>query len=196
MGLEATAIAHWQGQSGPVRLHLDSTAFDLKGAIRLSIPRAAIADPRAEAGRLTLTAHGEPLAIDLPEADAARWCAALLKPVPTLAQKLGIGPEAPACLVGETDDTTLLTALEAARAATPDDARILIAIVHAVADLEPAATLAGPRPVWIVTGKGRHATVRESDLRTWLRDAGFGDSKSCAVSETLTATRWQRRRER
>jgi hypothetical protein len=36
--------------------------------------------------------------------------------------------------------------------------------------------------------------VRESELRAWLKEAGFGDSKSCAVSETLTATRWQRRK--
>jgi hypothetical protein len=194
MGREAKAIAHWRGVTGPVRLHLDSTAFDLKGAIRLSIPRAAIADPRAEAGRLTLTAQGEPLAIDLSEADAARWCAALLKPVPTLAQKLGIGPDTPAHLVGETNDSALLAALQNARAATPDDAHILIAIVHGVAHLEPTANLAGPRPVWIVTGKGRQATVSETDLRAWLKEAGFGDSKSCAVSETLTATRWQRRK--
>ncbi len=194
MGRETTAIAHWQGQSGSVRLHLDSNAFDLKGAIRLSIPRAAIADPRASNGRLTMTANGEQLAIDLPEADAARWCVALLKPVPNLAQKLGIGPQTPAFLFGETDDPTLLTALGNASAAVPEEGQILIAIVRAVADLEAPTTLAGPRPVWIVTGKGKHATVRESDLRAWLREAGFGDSKSCAVSETLTATRWHRRK--
>lgn len=195
MGRDATAIAHWQGHSGPVRLHLDSNAFDLKGAIRLSIPRSAIADPRAEAGRLTLTANGTPLAIDLPEAEAARWCAALRKPVPSLAQKLGIGPDTPAFLVGETEDAALKAALAQGRAATPEEAVLLLSVVRNVADLEPACTLAGARPVWVITGKGKRATVRESDLRAWLRDAGFGDSKSCAVSETLTATRWQMRKQ-
>lgn len=194
MGREATCIAHWQGQSGPVRLHLDSNAFDLKGEIRLSIPRAAIADPKAEAGRLTLTADGEPLLLVMPQADAARWCAALLKPIPSLAQKLGISPDTPAWLVGEPDDPALRAALAPGPAATPGSAALLVAIVNAVADLEPACTLAGARPVWIVTGKGKHATVRETDLRACLRDAGFGDSKSCAVSDTLTATRWQRRK--
>jgi hypothetical protein len=194
MGRETTCIAHWRGETGPVRLHLDSISFDLKGAIRLTIPRAAIGDPQASNGRLTLTVDGEPLAIDLPEADAVRWCAVLLKPVPTLAQKLGIGPNAPGYLVGGTEDSALLKALEGARVTTPDAAGLLIAIVTAVADLEAPCALAGPRPVWIVTGKGKHATVRESELRAWLKEAGFGDSKSCAVSETLTATRWQRRK--
>jgi hypothetical protein len=82
-----------------------------------------------------------------------------------------------------------------AEAATAGSAALLVAIVNTVADLEPACALAGARPVWIVTGKGKHATVRETDLRLWLREAGFGDSKSCAVSDELTATRWRRRRE-
>jgi hypothetical protein len=194
MGREAPAIAHWQGRSGAVHLHLDSNAFDLKGDIRLSIPRAAIADPKVEDDRLTLTANGEPLVLEMPEADAARWCAALLKPVPSLAQKLGIGPDTPAWLVGETDDPALRASLAQGPAVTPGSATLLVAIVNAVADLEPPCKLAGGRPVWILTGKGRHATVRETDLRAWLRGAGFGDSKSCAVSETLTATRWQRRK--
>lgn len=194
MGREATAIAHWRGETGPVRVHLDSNALDLKGAIRLSIPRAAIADPRAEAGSLTLSANGESLAIDMPEADAARWCAALLKPVPTLTEKLGIAPDTPAFLIGETDDPALHAALSQGRAAMPEDAALLLAIVRGVTDLEPACALAGQRHIWILTGKGKHATVRESDLRAWLREAGFGDSKSCAVSQTLTGTRWQRRK--
>jgi hypothetical protein len=194
MGRESSCIAHWRGETGAVRLHLDSTAFDLKGAIRLGIPRAAISGPQADGGRLTLTVDGEPLVLEMPEAEAARWCAALLKPVASLAQKLGIGPGAPALLVGETDDAALLAALDGARASASDQAGLLIAIVASVADLEVPAALAGTRPIWIVTGKGKHATVRETDLRAWLREAGFGDSKSCAVSEALTATRWQRRK--
>lgn len=42
--------------------------------------------------------------------------------------------------------------------------------------------------------QGRHATVRETDLRAELRALGFADSKSCAVSDRLTATRYAERK--
>ncbi|TPE59566.1 hypothetical protein FJQ54_13900 [Sandaracinobacter neustonicus] len=191
MGQDSNAIAVWRGGRHPVRLHLDSMAFELSGGLKLRIPRAEVGLPRLQDGRLLLTISGEPLEIEL--AEAARWDAALRKPPPSLAQKLGISADKPGCLIGDTDDPALLAALDGASA--PDtEAALLIALVASVADLAPACARARGRPIWIVTGKGHYATVRESELRTELRALGFADSKSCAVSERLTATRYAERK--
>jgi hypothetical protein len=193
MGRETHCTAHWQGRTGQVRLHLDSGAFELSGDIRLRIARADLGSATVEGGRLTLSVGGEMLTLELGAADAAKWHAALLKAPPTLAAKLGVSAATPAFLHGDTDDPQLLHALDGATVPNPEDARLVVALVASVADLDAACAVAGSRPLWVVTGKGRHATVRETDLRTELRARGFGDSKSCAVSEQLTATRWQQR---
>ena len=193
MGRESNTTAIWRGERHAVRLHLDSSAFELSGGLKLRIARGEIGEPRLQGNRILLSVGDEPLEIELDPAEAARWDAALRKQPPTLAQKLGISADKPAALIGETDDAALLAALEGA-SAPEGGAAILIALINAVGDLAPACARAKGRPIWIVTGKGRHATVRETDLRAELRALGFADSKSCAVSDRLTATRYAERK--
>ena len=74
--------------------------------------------------------------------------------------------------------TTLLAEL--------NDAAQLDAALQALTD--PSLTA-----FWGVTVKGKASRLPEATLRSRLRDAGFIDTKSCAVSQTRSATRFQRR---
>lgn len=44
--------------------------------------------------------------------------------------------------------------------------------------------------LWTIYPKGRGVAFGEREIRTALRAAGFRDTKSCAVSGLLTATRY------
>ena len=52
--------------------------------------------------------------------------------------------------------------------------------------------LSGALPLWTVYPKGKAGQFGDTAIRTALRDAGWRDTKSCAVSERLTATRYNR----
>ncbi len=58
--------------------------------------------------------------------------------------------------------------------------------------MEAVAALA-PSPVWIVHGKGKAAVFGDNAVRAAMRAEGWIDIKACAVSETLSATRYKRR---
>jgi hypothetical protein len=66
------------------------------------------------------------------------------------------------------------------------------------ADLEAAlavARAAPALPLWCVYGKGKHGGIGDAAIRKYLRDHGYIDSKSCAVSDNLTATRYGAKQE-
>lgn len=196
MGREAETIAHWNGQIAPVKALLESDALILRGAIRAKLPRGTLTDARVEAGALHLSAGGEALALELGEREAARWLAALTKPLPTLAEKLGVTPERPAFVTGETPVPELDGVLDGARAGSPEGAAQIIAILASPADLDAALALAVRHPalpIWCVHAKGKAADPGDSIVRTAFRAAGWMDSKSCAVSDRFTATRYGRK---
>ena len=69
----------------------------------------------------------------------------------------------------------------------------MIACIERPDDLSAARTLHAAHPslaLWAVYPKGRGVTFGENEIRASLRAKGFRDTKSCAVSERLTATRY------
>jgi hypothetical protein len=44
-------------------------------------------------------------------------------------------------------------------------------------------------PVWTIYPKGKNVTFGDTAIRAAMREAGFRDTKVCAVSDRLTATR-------
>jgi hypothetical protein len=75
-------------------------------------------------------------------------------------------------------------------------AALLLAIVLDEAALEGAAQCAKTYPdkhIWMLYRKGKTAQVNGTQVRTHMRDLGFIDSKSSAVSDQLTATRYRLR---
>lgn len=88
MGREARCEAEWPGGAGAVRLHLDSRALELRGALKRDLPRAEIGEVAADGGRLRLVVPDGAYTFDLGVA-AASWAKALAKPPPDLAANSG-----------------------------------------------------------------------------------------------------------
>lgn len=53
-------------------------------------------------------------------------------------------------------------------------------------------SLAVGTPIWIVYEKGPKAAFGEGPVRRLMRGAGYRDNKVCAVSDTLSGTRYAR----
>ncbi len=197
MGRSSETIAHWQGQTAEVRALLESTEIILRGGIKARVPRAAITTMSVDQGWLRLGTECGPLILELGEAEAARWLAALQKPVPTLADKLGVSPASLAFVAGEVADAALAAALLGAVTGDLAQAGVLLVVLAGASDLEAAFDLAASAPalgVWCVYPKGRASAVTDAIVREYFRKRWYVDSKSCAVSEVLTATRYGRRR--
>ena len=74
-------------------------------------------------------------------------------------------------------------------------ASLLIACIENDADLVAAQVSAAATrlPLWCVYPKGKAVNPGDGAIRSALRGAGWIDTKTCAVSERLTATRYARR---
>lgn len=191
MGREATGHLRFGGAEGAGKLLLEAEVLILRGAVRAQLPRTALTGWRAEGDRLVIETPEGAIVADLPAGEAARWLAALARPAPGLAAKLGIGPESPVWLVLPATDPALIDAI-GPHAAAPDLARLALAELSGPPALEAAlaALQARPLPFWAVTVKGPASPLPEARARLAFRDLGWRDAKSCAVSPRLSATRW------
>ena len=190
MGREAEGHAVWRGVSGAVRAILESDALTLRGEVRATLRREGLTGWRAEGEDLCLLADGAPLTLTLGAKEAAAWVRALDKPLPSLAAKLGVSPDAQALMIGGPAPREIADAVAGSVALAPERAALIIAVLNGPEDLQ-AALQAGQHHglrVWCVHGKGKGAAVTDSSVREAFRGAGWMDIKSCAVSGTFTAT--------
>lgn len=188
MGREATVQADVGKEVGEVKALLEAETLILRGAIRRRYAKSAMREVRAEDGALRFTCDGEVAALHLGDSLASRWAEAIRKPLPDLRAKLDL--KGLALLIGECDDPALETALAGARTENAAEAGIVIARIESAADLDAALAAAARLPIWAVYPKGKAARFGDSAIRETLRAAGYRDTKSCAVSDRLTATRY------
>ncbi len=196
MGREAGCTIRWQGEAAEGKVLLEAGELILRGDIRARFARPEIARTEVQDGCLRLWLPGGVLELDLGAEVARRWQAAILKAPPDLATKLGLGPGVLAHALAPVADPALAGALEG-RLAPVGEASVLIAELADEAALAAAvgAALAHPaKPVWCVYPKGRGALPSDAAVRTAFRAAGFIDTKSCAISAAMTATRYGLRR--
>jgi hypothetical protein len=142
---------------------------------------------------LILTTAAGLLVASLGAAEAAAWVRALAKPVPNLREKLGLSAQRPAVVFGQIDDETLAQTLDGYVSRDPGSAFVAIAQVNSADDLDTAVQGLGDLPLWCITVKGKDSAFSDDQARAVLRTKGYVDTKACAVSARLTATRWQRR---
>ncbi len=191
MGREAVVSATAGEDAGEVKAILESGELILRGAFRRRWPRAALTGMRVEDGALLLTAAGELVRLDLgPLAEG--WAKALATPPPSLRAKLGLD-KGKALVVGPVADAELAVALEGVTVGALEEATMVVAVVTTDTDLAAAlAALEGrrDRPLWVVYPKGRGVVLGDGEIRAALRAAGMMDTKACAVSERMTATRY------
>ncbi len=193
MGRETQCHISFQGQEGQGKILLESQELILRGDIRARIIRSLINTMACDGDDLVVITAQGPIRATMGAAEAARWVKAFAKPLPSLAEKLGLGPDRPARVLGPLTDPELIAALTGCLSPTsllilaelPDQA----AMDNALAQLRqtPHATF------WGVTVKGAKVGFSDAALRARMRAAGYIDTKSCAVSDRHSATRYSPR---
>lgn len=193
MGREALVYAEVDGEAGEVRALLESSEFILRGAIKRRYVREALEHIVVDDDTLQFESNGEQVRLCLGAAMARKWAEAMQKAPPTLREKLGLNPTTKGFLVGVVADDDLASAVQDCLTESGADARMLIAVVENESALIEALRVHSSfpsLPIWTVYAKGRGVTFGDTAIRTILRDAGFRDTKSCAVSASFTATRY------
>lgn len=190
MGREAQGHARVGSEAGAVKAMLEAHDLILRGDIRRRFPKAALEDLRVDGPSLCFQCAGEAVRLDLGAPVAEAWSRAIATPPPSLRAKLGLAKGARALLIGPCDDPALAEALEGAQTAFPAEAALVIARIDGPDDLAAAQAVCGALPLWAIYPKGKAVPFGDSAIRKTLRAAGWRDTKSCAVSDRLTATRY------
>lgn len=196
MGREARCLCRWGADLIEVKALLESHEIILRGNLKRRIPISELQQVRTEGADLCFQVGVEEISLTLGADEAARWMRKITTPLPTLKEKMGIGPACKAFVIGDLTEASVLEAPDGAEAATAAEAGLSIAVVENEADLnsaimEHAALLDGSR-IWLVYRKGRSATFGESSIRQIMRAQGFIDTKITAVSTEFTATSYSR----
>lgn len=190
MGREAAGEIRFDGKAGPGKLLLEAEGLILRGTVRAQIARDAIHSFEVAGETLRIETQAGLVEADIGAQAAAVWVRALAKAPPTLAEKLGIGPDRAVLRLGAVTDTALLAALAQAGDAPPAFALAEVESPAALADALAAMAAHPGLPLWTVTPKGAGSPLPEPVLRAQMRAAGWRDAKSCAVSPRMTACRW------
>jgi hypothetical protein len=196
MGREARCRARWPGGEGEVKALLETHELIIRGERSARWPLEDLADVVADGGSLRFATPDGPVSLELGPA-ALSWARKMTTPPPTLAEKLGLGPERRVQVVGEIDEPVLEVALAPALALA-GEAKVSLGVVASLADLdrllEAHAALPADAPVWVLNVKGPKSPFGENAVRAEMRARGFMDNKTASVSTQLTGTRYARRK--
>jgi hypothetical protein len=198
MGLEAKCRCRCSGGSGEVKALLETHELILRGDVKRHFPIAELSDLRASGGDLHFRHSADEFVLELGVDQARRWAKKIAAPPPSLAKKLGVSSTSKVMLIGPLRDGVLQEALKDAIATRKEEARLSLAVVRNAQALEKALSrhesAAVGTPIWIVYEKGPKAAFGEGAVRSFMRGAGYRDNKVSAVSDTLTAVRYARKK--
>ena len=193
MGLEAICACRVDGETAEAKALLESRELILRSPFRRNIAVAEIADVRVEGDELLLRAQGSEIALSLGAMAATKWAKKIVTPAPSLASTLGIGHASMAFVIGNVTDDALAEALDG-HSAPIESAKLSVAVVRNTAELDEALVRHADLPkgshIWVIHGKGPKAQFGDNAVRAHMRALGYRDSKSSAVSDTLSATRY------
>ena len=197
MGREATCLCHIQGREAMSKILLESKELIVRGELRCVIPISAIKNMRVEGDALTFNNGKDKVFLRLGSVTAKKWLDAILKPAPSLAQKLGIGRDSVVRVCGVVRSDELRSALEQAASTPNQPPHMLIACVESRESLLKALSdsrefVDGRVPIWVIYPKGARSSLGETTVRETLRQLGLRDTKVAAVSSTLTALRFSK----
>jgi hypothetical protein len=195
MGKEAEVEASWpDGRVAVGRLQYEPPKLIFRGPPRASFAAEALAGVRAD-GRDLVLAGGE--RFRLPSA-AQSWVDAIVNPKGRL-EKLGVKP---GLRIGVLNLDDPAFAAELAAVAPPvgggDGLDLMFYGADSAAELDEIGALlpqlADRGALWVVSLKGKAATVKDTDVMAAAKAHGLVDTKVCAFSATHTALRFVRRR--
>ena len=198
MGLEANCQLTTEDGTFAVKALLESDALILRGGYKQTVPRGQMANPHALGDQLLFEYGGRAYTLTLPVGQAAKWLKKLTDAPPSLAAKLGIAEGRTVLVYGHINDAALDEALHNAVTTDPIAATQGVIIAATPDDLSSAlaaATVAlSHAPLWIVYPKGAKSPLPESAVRSHMRALDYVDTKTSAVSATLTALRFSHRK--
>ncbi len=196
MGKDAQVQAVFADGPDEGRLQYEPPKLLFRGAQRRVFEGAALAGVAADGADLVLADGSR---FTLGEKQAASWADAILNPKGRM-EKIGVKPDMRAAVIG-VDDPTLSGEL-ADCGAVPveslanldllfygaDDAEALARIGELVPALAPAGAL------WVVSKKGKAATIKDTEVMAAAKATGLVDNKVVSFSDTHTALRFVRRK--
>jgi hypothetical protein len=197
VGKEAEVEARLGGEVERGRLQWEAPRLIFRGVHRLTFMGEALVGLRAEGGDLVLRS-GERFALG--PVQAPRWAEAILNP-PGRLDKLGVmvGQKVAILNLDEPGfDAEVCVRAPPVGPAHMDDLDILFYGADSQAELERIPDLI-PRlaergALWIVSLKGKAATLKDTEVMAAAKAHGLVDNKVCAFSDTRTALRFTRRK--
>ncbi len=203
MGIELVCSARYQNKAAPGgafdtatgKAHLESDEVIFRGNFRVVIKFTDLTEVEVNYGRLRLITDAEVLELDL-GAQAQRWADKITSPK-SLIDKLGVKPGQSVAIVG-IDDATFIEQLTAVtpplQAMPPGGLDFLFYGANTQAQLDRLTEIRGllkpSGAVWVVSRKGKAATVKDVDVISAGRKAGFVDHKVASFSDTHTALKF------
>ena len=196
MGKDAQVEARFADGADEGRLQYEPPKLLFRGAERRVFEGEALKGVRAEGADLVLADGSR---FTLGEVQAGRWAEAINNPKGRL-DKLGVKPGMRVALLGVADET-FAAELAARDADVVHDFENLDLFfyaadsVHELSRLDELIPALAPNgALWIVSRKGKAATVKDVDVMAAAKSFGLVDNKVVGFSETLTALRFTRRR--
>jgi hypothetical protein len=197
MGLEAKCHLRLGRDSFAGKAHLDSDKLTFRGGTKFDLAfkniRSVTVRPE---GELVLAAQAnETLVLVLGDrATAEKWSLKIRHPK-NLIDKLGVKPDSRVAVLGVTDGSFARQLKE--RLKTPAEGSPAPALDFIFYAADTTAELAKLnqlrkylRPagaIWVVSLKGKAATIKDTDVMRAARAAGLVDNKVCGFSATHTA---------
>jgi hypothetical protein len=197
MGKDAGVVAA-RFSDGPDegRLQFEPPKLLFRGAQRRVFEGEALASVRAEGADLVLADGSR---FTLGEKQAAGWADAILNPKGRM-DKIGVKAGMRAAIMG-VDDPTLSAELTERGAIPVTELAGLDLLFYAADSAEALARVDALIPMlsekgalWIVSRKGKAATVKDIEVMAAAKAHGLVDSKVVAFSPTLTSLRFTRRK--
>lgn len=196
MGKDVHAAARFADGPDEGRLQYEPPKLLFRGAQRRMFEGEALKGVRAEGGDLVL-ADGSRFALG--EKQARSWADAISNPKGRL-DKLGVKAGMRVAVLGVADDA-FAGELAARRAVLVHDFENLDLFfyaadsVHELSRIDELIPALGERgALWIVSRKGKTATVKDVEVMAAAKSFGLVDNKVVGFSETLTALRFVRRK--
>ena len=196
MGKEAHVAARFADGADEGRLQYEAPKLTFRGAQRRVWDAEALKGVQAEGGELVLV-DGSRFALG--EVQAPRWAEAINNPKSRL-DKLGVKAGMRVAALGVADEA-IAGELAGRGAVLVNDLEGLDILFYAadsaaelarIGELVPA--LADRGALWVVSRKGKAATVKDVEVMAAAKSFGLVDNKVVGFSETLTALRFTRRK--
>ena len=194
MGKEAQVDARFGAVADHGRLQYEPPRLIFRGAERRVFEGEALKAARAEGAELIV--DGGRFALG--QKQAASWAKAILNP-PGRLDKLGVKAGQRVAVLNLDDPDFLAELSDRAPPAEPTGG--LDILFYGADSSEDLARIASLTPLlaergalWIVSFKGKHLRVKDTEVMAAAKTAGLVDSKVCAFSDTRTALRFTRRR--